>query len=117
MRKMFEKLWHDIDGDFGIFGALSASALLGVSALAIETNILYGNQASLQSALDAATLAAASGDEASYNAVEMEVFDLALGLDNVQNKSVNITRDGDFLVGVAEGNVETYFGGVLSPSK
>lgn len=116
MRKLFKSLWRDESGNFGIFGAMSTTALLGVSALAMETNALYGNQASLQSALDAATLAAASGDEANYNRVGLEVFDLALGLDNVQNKSVQITREGDFLVGVAEGNIETYFGGILSPS-
>ena len=115
---ILEKLWSDKDGNIGMMAAIGLPAVLAASALAIETNILFEDQSSLQSALDAATLAAASTGPQSRDAIASEVFDLAVGDTNIDfgNNSVTLSRDGDFLVGTVEGTIDTVFGGVLMPS-
>ena len=116
MNMTWKKFLKNEDGNIGIFGAIGASTVLAASALAIESNSLYGQYGSFQSALDAATLAAASVDPDQYDAVATEIFDLSLGIDSIQNKNVTITREGDILIGTASGSINALFGGVLTPA-
>ena len=119
MTKLFKRFWANQDGNIGIMGAIGGSVVLAASALAIESNHMFGNSTDLQSALDAATLAAASGaDQATQAAIAREVFDLALGDSNVNFAAdgVQISRSGEFIVGTAEGTIDAIFGGVLMPS-
>ncbi len=115
MIQIFKKLWSNEDGNFGILGAIGTSAILATTALAVDSSSLYNSKASVQSALDAATLAASYGTPDEYNAVATEVFDQALGIDRLKNRNINVTRDGDFLVGTATGTASAFFGGVLMP--
>ena len=116
MKIMWNKFLKDEAGNMGIFGAIGASTVLAASALAIESNSLYGQYGSFQSALDAATLAAASVDPDQYDTVATEIFDLSLGIDSIENKNVTITRQGDILIGTASGSINALFGGVLTPA-
>ena len=67
MKMTWKKFLKSEDGNLGILGAIGASTVLAASALAIESNSLYGQYGSFQSALDAATLAAASVEPGQYD--------------------------------------------------
>lgn len=118
MNKVFKKFWANDDGNIGAMAAISGSVLLAASALTIETQSIYSSQASLQSALDAATLAAASADRELQTSVAREVFDLAVGSTSIDfgADGVAIAREGEFLVGTATGTVDALLGGVLTPA-
>ena len=118
MQKRFRKYWSNQDGNIGMMAAIVGPAVLAASALAIETNILFDRQSSLQSALDAATLAAATTDASLQTSVARDVFDIAVGDTTIDfgNDGFEVVRDGDFLVGTAEGTVDTFFGGLLTAS-
>ena len=117
MANLFKKLWSNEDGNIGVLGVIGGSTVLAASALAIEANMLFGSQTSLQSALDAATLAAGAVDPSLQNTTAREVFDLAIGDVPITfaDDGVEITRQGDFIVGTAEGTIDSLFGGVLVP--
>ena len=117
MTSLLKKFKSNQDGNFGVLSAIGGAALLSASALAIESNILFSSHAGLQSALDAATLAAAGVDAASQDVVARETFDLAIGSTSVEFAAdgVNITREGEFIVGTAQGTVNGVLGGVLMP--
>ena len=117
MVNFIKKFWSNEDGNIGIMGVIGGSTVLAASALAIEANMLFGSQASLQSAMDAATLAAGSVDPSVQDSTAREVFDLAVGDVPITfaDDGVTITREGEFIVGRAEGTVDSLFGGILMP--
>ena len=113
---LFQRFLKNTDGNIGIMGAIATPVIVAASALAIDSNHLQNNSASFQSALDAATLAAAYADESQYNAIANDVFKNASGLNNIDNIQVNVTRKGEFIEGRATGNVDAFFYNILSPS-
>jgi len=86
MTNLFKKLWHNVDGNFGVLGAIGTTAVLATTALAVDSSSLYNSKASIQTALDAAPLAASYG-----------------------------TQDQYFLEGSATGTANAFFGGILMP--
>jgi len=117
MTNLFKKLWRNEDGNFGVLGAIGTSAVLATTALAVDSSSLYNSKASIQSALDAATLAASYGSPGEYNTIATEVFDSAFGLDGLDNRTVTVVRNGDFLEGRANGTASAFFGGILMPAQ
>jgi hypothetical protein len=116
MSKLLKKLWQNEDGNFGVLGAIGTSAILATTALAVDSSSLYNSKASIQSALDAATLAAAYGNPGEYDAIATEVFDGAIGLKGLKDRDVTVIRNGDFLEGRASGTASAFFGGILMPA-
>lgn len=116
VKHSLKKYLKNEDGNFSVVGAVGIPVTLAMSALAIETTSLHGKYDSIQSALDAATLAAATVEPNEYNLVASEIFEASFGQEHAKKIKVNIIAQDDILVGMASGTVDTVFADLLMPS-
>lgn len=117
--RSFKRFWRDAKGATAVTFALAAVPILVIAGMAIDYSRTIGQQASLQAALDAATLAVATQSAPNQKTATdqgRKVFDQNFGspADHLSFKTVNGAVEGEATVKVPTSLLRIAFGEALT---